>query len=415
MGEKNRFHIAFFTNSYHPVMSGVVRSVSTFRSALSDLGHNVFVFAQYASDYQDTEPFIFRYPAIELPTHPDFPLAIPLSPFVDKLLPSLKLDVIHSHHPVLLGQAAATKAQSLNLPLVYTFHTQYREYSHYFSMMNQKFIKEQIDQWVADYMRKCHHIIAPSRSIKQLLEVRYGVTEQVTTIPTGIDLTPYQNADREQVRQELGWQDELVLISVSRLAKEKNWDTLLKAVALAIKDAPNIRFVVVGDGSERSALEQLAQSLGIGPGIEFVGKIPMDRVPAYLKGADIFCFASVTETQGLVTLEALAAGLPVAAVDADGTRDIVESGKQGLLTDNDSTALAGAIRSLIADENMRRTLSQHALARAAEYEVHRLARKMVRAYEQAKIDAQAQRYIRVSEVPQRTQFRRLFDDLNLPI
>ncbi len=188
-------HIAQFTNSYHPVMSGVVRSVSSFRRALTELGHNVFIFAQHASDYQDSEPFIFRYPAIELPTHPDFPLAIPLSPFVDKLLPCLMLDVVHSHHPVLLGQAAASKAAALRKPLVYTFHTRYREYSHYIMLMNQKFVKEQIDQWVSDYMAKCHHIIAPSESIKQLLAEQYGVSEQVTIIPTGIELEPFTRAD----------------------------------------------------------------------------------------------------------------------------------------------------------------------------------------------------------------------------
>ena len=119
-------HIAHFTNTYHPVTSGVVRSVSSFRQALSDLGHNVFIFAQTDREYKDKEPFVFRYPALQLPLQ-EYPLTIPVSNFVDTLLPSLKLDVIHAHHPALLGQVAARKAEALNVPLVFTHHTRYRE------------------------------------------------------------------------------------------------------------------------------------------------------------------------------------------------------------------------------------------------------------------------------------------------
>ena len=122
-------HIAYFTNFYLPVVNGVVRSVQSFRDTLSSMGHNVFVFAQ-EDNYEDTEPFIFRYPSLHLPLTGDIPAAIPVSPFVDQLIPKLKLDVIHTHHPVLLGQTAATKARDYNLPLVFTFHTQYQEYTH---------------------------------------------------------------------------------------------------------------------------------------------------------------------------------------------------------------------------------------------------------------------------------------------
>src|SRR5690349_19597341 len=123
-------HIANFTNTYLPVISGVVRSIRSFRDELSRQGHNVFIFAQ-EQGHTDEDPFIYRYPSLSLPIPVDIPAAIPISPFVDRLLPTLKLDVIHTHHPFLLGQTAAAKAQELNLPLIFTFHTQYREYTHY--------------------------------------------------------------------------------------------------------------------------------------------------------------------------------------------------------------------------------------------------------------------------------------------
>jgi len=246
-------HIAHFTNTYQPVVSGVVRSIETFRQSLIELGHLVFIFAQDAGNYEDTEPFIFRYTAFDLPATHDFPLTIPFSPFVEKLLPSLKLDVIHSHHPFLLGHSAARRATDLNLPLVFTFHTRYRDYSHYIPL-DQKMVKRQIDQVISDYMRRCQHIVVPSESMRHLLAEEYGVTRHVTTVPTGINTQPYRQADRQAVRQEQGWGEDKVLISIGRLAEEKNWTTLLAAVIQVMQKYPNVRFVLIGEGDERKSL-----------------------------------------------------------------------------------------------------------------------------------------------------------------
>ena len=142
-------HIGFFTNAYYPTVSGVVRSVSSFRDALAEEGHHVFIFAPHASEYLDAQPIVFRYPAIDIPKFPQFPFAIPISNCMDRVLPSLKLEVVHSHHPVLLGQTAVAKAEELRLPIIFTFHTRNREYSHYFAI-SQDFVKEQIDNWLRD-------------------------------------------------------------------------------------------------------------------------------------------------------------------------------------------------------------------------------------------------------------------------
>lgn len=389
-------HIAHFTNTYHPVISGVVRSVSAFRQALTELGHNVFIFAQHASDYKDSEPFIFRYPAIDLPLAHNFPLTIPISPFVDKLLPSLKLDIIHSHHPVLLGQAAASKADELNLPLVFTFHTRYREYSHYISL-NQDLVKDAIDVWLGEYMQKCHHIVVPSDSIKQMLADVYGVTSQITAIPTGINIEPYQAADGQIIRQRRNWGNDKVLISIGRLAKEKNWETLLAAAAKVMKKRDDVRLVIIGEGDEHKALAKYAKKLGAAERIEFTGRVSFEDVARYLKAADLFCFASTTETQGLVTMEALAAGLPVVAVNASGTRDVIEHGKQGLLTDNDSDALAGAIEQVLEDEALRQRFKQATTARARLFDIKVKAQELVDVYHQAIEAKKANRPVNVDK------------------
>jgi 1,2-diacylglycerol 3-alpha-glucosyltransferase len=388
-------HIAFFTNYYHPIVNGVVRSVSSFRETLMKQGHNVFVFAQSDNDYKDNEPFIFRYPSLPLPLG-DISAAIPVSPFVDQLLPILKLDVIHTHHPILLGQTAARKAAELGLPLVFTFHTQYWEYTHYIPFPQeaiQEFLKNAVHKWLKDFMQKCQHIIIPSESMKDYLVKEYGLEERYTVVPTGTNLEPFLAADGKSLRQEKGWQDETILISVGRLAAEKNWETLLQAFAKVYSEHPDVRLILIGDGPARESLQTLATELGIAERVTFTGSLPFEEVPAYLKAADVFSFASITETQGLVTIEAMAAGLPVVSVDGSGTRDIVEHGKQGFLVENDADALANGLNQLLSDPGQMKRFRHNALKKAKTFDVDLLSKQMISVYEQAIQDKKADQYV----------------------
>jgi 1,2-diacylglycerol 3-alpha-glucosyltransferase len=392
-------HIAYFTNTYLPVVSGVVRSVQSFREALTSLGHNVFVFAQ-EDDYEDAEPFIFRYPSLRLPLPGDIPTALPVSSFVDQLIPKLKLDVIHTHHPFLLGQTAAGKARDLNLPLVFTFHTQYHEYTHYvpFSQEQvQEFLKNRVMNWLREYMRKCQHIVIPSESMRSILVNDYGLVDRFTVIPTGLDIAPYKEADGAPLRAEWGWPDDKVIISVGRLAEEKNWGTLLQAFALALKEESNLRLVLVGDGPQAQALSQMAGELGITERVLFAGRVSFEDVPTYLKAADLFAFASVTETQGLATLEAMAAGLPVVAVAGPGTSDIVEDGEQGFLAQNDPQDLAKKLVELICNPESMSEFKTAVLKKSRAYDNKRLARKMLKVYEQAIRDRTDGQFVTVQD------------------
>src|SRR3989337_4055251 len=376
-------HIGFFTNAYTPSISGVARSVSCFRKALTELGNNVFIFSPQVEDSDYKEPFIFNYPAFEIPQILDLPFVIPISTSIDHIFPSLKVDIIHSHHPVLLGQTAAHKASIYNLPLVFTFHSLYWEYSRYTGSLGQDFIKDQIDNILVDYLKKCHHIITPSESLRKILYDNYGCLEKVSTIPTGIELSNYNHLDKEIERKQLGWKDEIILISVGRLALEKTWDTLLEACALVMNDVAKVRLVLLGDGSERKKLRKEARSLGIGDRVEMPGVIDLGDVANYLTAADIFCFASVSETQGLVTLEAMAPGLPIAAIDGSGTRDILQDGIQGFMSINDSSALSEAIRKLVMDGEMRQKMGQAARQKARMFEIRHQAQKLLDVYAQA--------------------------------
>jgi 1,2-diacylglycerol 3-alpha-glucosyltransferase len=293
-------HIAFFSNFYLPVVNGVTRSVESFREELTRLDHNVFIFAQAANGYEDEVPFIFRYPSLNLPVYVEVPAVIPVSPFIDQLLPTLKLDVIHTHHPFLLGRTAARKAEELGLPLIFTFHTQYQEYTHYVPLPQeafQDFLKGAITNYLGDFMAMCQHIVIPSESMKEILISDYGLRDKYTVIPTGINLEPYKQVDGEAFRASKGWQEDKLLVSTGRLAQEKNWPVLLQGIQKVYQVHPDVRLVIVGHGPEKGALQELVAELDIAERVTFTGEVPFEDVPAYLKAADMFVFASVSETR----------------------------------------------------------------------------------------------------------------------
>jgi 1,2-diacylglycerol 3-alpha-glucosyltransferase len=387
-------HIGFYTNAYNPTINGVVRSVGCFRKALTELGNNVFVFSPQTEDYVDEEPFIFRYPSVDIPQFPDLPFVIPISNSIDHILPSLKMDVIHSHHPVLLGQTAAHKASKLNLPLVFTFHSRYWEYSRYIGAFGQDFIRDQIDNILCDYLQKCHHIITPSDSLKQILFDEYGFEQQITTIPTGVEMALFEKLSRETERRRRRWGNQVVLISAGRLAIEKNWSLLMEAAARVMGRVPNLRLVLLGDGSERKKLQKEARSLGIADRVEMPGGVDLDKVANYLVAADIFCFASVAEAQGLVTLEAMASGLPVAAINGSGTRDVLEDCVQGFMTENNAESLAQAMEKLATDPELRLKMGLAARERAREFDILKQARRLLDVYEEARESARQGNLIR---------------------
>ncbi len=175
-------------------------------------------------------------------------------------------------------------------------------------------------------------------------------------------------------------------MSAGRLAVEKNFETLVSAFAQAAKKKSNLRLVLLGDGPTHDALKGQAAELGITDRMNFEGQVPFDLVPEYLKAANLFAFASISETQGLVTLEALASGLPVAAVDATGTNDIVSNGEEGFLTPNDSEALGQAILRIAQDDLLCSKFKRAAELKATRYEINHITQKLMDVYAQAAED-----------------------------
>ncbi len=374
-----RMRVGMFTNVYLPTTNGVVVSVETFRKALTQLGHDVFIFGPDCGEIEDRAPYIFRYPAIELPLQ-KYPLTLPVSPFIDRLLPCLKPHVLHANHPALLGRVAARKSQELDLPLVFTYHTRYADYSHYADPLPQENVKDFIHHWLASFMEQCHWVVVPSESIKEMASKHYGVSERISVVPTGIDTQRFQRTSQQDAREELGWKPETrYLVSIGRLAKEKSFDLLLDSFA-KLEDATT-HLVIIGSGDEKKALERRASDLGLAERVTFTGLVPFEQVSTYLCASDLFVFASITETQGLVTLEAMASGLPVVAVDASGTREAVDPACS-ILTEHDAEALAVGIREMLGRQDLP-AVRKAARLRASEFDILSQGRAMVEVYKAA--------------------------------
>lgn len=375
-------NIAVFTDSYKPYVSGVVNSIDTFHREMHRLGHKYFIFAPGYPGYADSEPGVFRFRSVKAPTNPDFRLAIPLSPSVTGLLKKLQVDVVHTHSPFLMGGLGARSAHRLGLPLVFTYHTLYEEYVHY-SPIARGLAKRLMRKISRDYCNKCDAVVTPTQVIRDLL-VRYGVRTEIAVNPTGIDLTTYENLDRNWLRLKYGIPAEhRILLFVGRLGEEKNVRFLLRSFARVADADPKTTLVLVGGGPLREELERQAQNAGLASRVVFTGPMLPSVMPRAYAGGDIFVFASMTDTQGMVITEAMAAGLPVVAVRAYGAANVIDDGINGLLTSNDETEFAEAMALLLTDTTLLNRLAARTREKAEEMSSTRCAKRLEQVYQSA--------------------------------
>ena len=371
--------IAVFSDSYKPYVSGVVNSLDTFGRELRKMGHQWYIFAPGYPGYVDDEPGVFRFLSIAAPTNPDYRLAIPLSLAVCRRLRELQIDVVHTHSPFLMGGLGARAARRLKLPLVFTYHTLYEEYVHY-SPVARGLARRLMRTISKHYCDKCDTVIVPTQAIRELLG-RYGVQTEVVVNPTGIDLSRYENLDRSLLRVEFGIPaNHRVLLSVGRLGKEKNVHFLIRAFSRIADEDDKVTLVMVGGGPERADLEALARSLGLERRVIVAGSKQPSDMPTIYAGADVFIFASTTDTQGMVITEAMAAGLPVVAVKAYGSGNVVDHGINGLLTPVDEAEFAAAVMAVLRDASLFSRLALGTREKAEEMSSARCAKRLEQVY-----------------------------------
>jgi 1,2-diacylglycerol 3-alpha-glucosyltransferase len=379
-------HIAHYTNVYKPMRNGVVTSVESFRRGQLDQGHSVYVVAASPMNksYQQ-ERFVFNVAAITL-WQQQYPFALPYDPTITGVLRGLQPDLLHTHHPMGLGRLARCCSQRLGVPLVFTFHTWYEDFSHYFSKYIPFVSERQFSRFVRYLIRKflmrCHHVVAPSEYTRSRILDAYGdVLEEkdLSVVPTGIDPKPFARYSKEEARALLGWEpEERFLVSCGRLSKEKNFDVLIEAVS-QMKERPKL--VILGDGDLKPELRKQLENLGLRDRVELPGNVDRDEVARYFAAADLFTLASPNETQGLVVLEAMAAGTPTVVVGEGGIKDFVKDNVNGVTAKNNPEALARALDLALRSDLSR--LSQNARQTASSLNVASQAKRMSDVYAKA--------------------------------
>lgn len=372
--------IGLFTNNYRPLANGLATSVETFARAFRRAGHQVTVVApQYRRTVPD-EANVLRVAGIRAPTHHAYVLPIARWPGVARAVAALDLDIFHAQHPFLLGAAAGRWARGAGRPLVFTYHTRYDRYAHYVPGPS-RLVGRLAVRWAMAFGRRADLVIAPAAAVARELRAR-GLRVPIEVIPTGVALSPvWGPAQRATSQEALGLEGSPLCLSVGRLAREKNQAFLLAAFARLLRDLPAARLLLVGEGDDRARLERLAAALGIGERVRFVGAVPHEAVTLYYLAADLFLFPSTSETQGIVALEALAAGLPVVAVSSEAAADLLLDGEAGLITPEDPEAFAVGVVTLWEKPERRRAMGVAGRSLAAQYAPDATAARLLEFYQ----------------------------------
>jgi len=336
-------NILMLTNTYLPHVGGVARSVASFAAEYRRRGHRVLIVAPQFEGQPAEETDVVRIPALQNFNGSDFSVRLPVPGFLTQPLDEFRPDVVHSHHPFLLGDTAVRIAAARQLPLVFTNHTMYEQYTHYVPVESPVFGQFVIDL-VVGYTDLCDAVIAPSESVREVLKKR-GVVTPMEVIPTGVDAALHAEGDGARVRCELGLpSDAFVVGHVGRLAQEKNLPFLSQALARFLRQHRRAHGLIVGSGPAEETMRQIFRSAGVERRVHWSGARQGQALVDAYHAMNVFAFASRSETQGMVVTEAMAAGVPVVAIDAPGVREVVVDGTNGrLLPSADVRSFAKAL------------------------------------------------------------------------
>lgn len=363
--------VGIFSECYHPISNGVVASIDALSAGLNVLGHDAVVVAP-ACGTAERAPSVC-VPSLPLPTRTAYRLVLPVLN-ARKRARVKSFSVIHTHSPFVTGWMGARYARRFGLPLIFTYHTQLEEYAHYVPF-EQNATRRAASTLTRRYANLADTVIVPTPAMERRLR-NLGVTAPIAVIPTGIDLRHFSSGRRDERWREalLGPGGGKLVLLVSRLAREKNVE--LAFSALAAMGGADAHLVLAGDGPQRPALESAARDAGLEGRVHFAGHVAREALPDLYASCDAFVFPSLTETQGLVLAEALAAGLPVVAVDTPASRDVL--GDAGLVVAPEPAAVAGALDLALARRGHFKSAAHLALSRLS-FEVH--ARRVASVYE----------------------------------
>ena len=373
--------IALFSDSALPVLNGVSVSIETLVRELRSRGHRVHVFTTRYPGHVDDDPNTHRFRSVQTPLWRGFPLAVP--PFYPMLreFRRQQFDIVHTHTPFTVGFVGLRWAESHEIPIVSTYHTHYDKYAYYLPLAPKRYLRYKIAKHLNFYYNHVEQVVTPSEASKRWL-LRHSVHTPITVVPTGVPAP--RMIGRSEARDALGFSPQKrVLLFAGRIAKEKNVGLLVSAVAIALKQLPQIEFVLVGDGPARAQYRALARDLGIGDHVRFVGAVKRSEMDRYYAASDLFVFSSMTETQGLVVAEAMSYGLPALVVQGGGAGEAVKDGVNGFVLRNEPAAFARSVLRVLEDDALHARLAEGARATGRESSIARMTDSVLEVYSRA--------------------------------
>ena len=296
--------IVMMTNTYKPIIGGLERSVEIFSREYRKRGHDVIIVTPEHKGAPEKEEGVFRVPAIQNFNGTDFPVELPIHLELLKELDEFQPEIVHTHHPFFIGDTALRVSERYETPLVFTHHTLYEEYTHYVPL-KAKGLKEFVINLATEYANLCDYVFAPSQSIASLMKDR-GVKTEIEVVPTGIYAEEFSKGDGRKFREKLGInKEDFVVGTVGRMAPEKNIEFLTEAIKDFLNLKKQAHFLVVGSGKSLEFIKETFEREGLNDRLHCPGSLKGQELIDAYHSMDAFAFASHSETQGLVLLEAM--------------------------------------------------------------------------------------------------------------
>ena len=384
--------IAIFTDTYPPYINGVSTSTFNLANALKARGHQVLVVAPRHSEGKlEQIGDVLYIPGVNLKKYYGFRLTNIFANKPISIIKKFKPDVIHNQTDFTIGVLARRCAKKLRVPIVYTYHTSYEDYTYYIARgIMDRFWKRVVRTYSRDLADRMTEFITPSEKTKEYMRL-VGSDVYINVIPTGIDFSIFKSDKIDPIKTAKFKKEHnikpttKVFLLLGRIAKEKSMDVSLRGFAAYHKKHPEVdaKVLVVGGGPFKEELELYAEELGISSYVDFVGEVSGLEVPFYYNLADIYTSASITETQGLTFMEAMAAGrIVLARFDSNLTGTIV-NGKTGFFFTDDSSFVSQVEKIFALSKEQKDAIIQEAYRYADRYSLDKFYENIVRVYKRA--------------------------------
>jgi glycosyltransferase involved in cell wall biosynthesis len=378
--------VLFISDVYFPRVNGVSTSIRTFRQDLAAAGvQTLLVAPSYVAEEAADATQVLRVPASGVPGDPeDRRMAWGALGRALGALPAGEFDLVHIHTPFIAHYAGVRFARRAGIPCVATYHTFFEEYlHHYLPVLPRRAGRFIARHFTRSQCAQVQALIAPSEPMRAVLE-EYGVRTPIHVLPTGLAADRFRAGDGGAFRARAGIDPARpVMTYIGRVAHEKNIGFLVQVLRQVLQQLPQALLVIAGEGPAREGLRAQVAALGLGDSVHFAGYLERDTelLDCYA-AADAFVFASRTETQGLVLLEAMAQGAPVVSTAELGTRSILVPGSGALVVPEEVAAFAAAVVRVLGDASLREGMAARGRAYARTWSSAAMARRLAELYAQ---------------------------------